>query len=106
MVHGVMGSRRAPRRLLAAVAGVLIGMAALNAAPVSALPAQAAACNQDVAFGLVEATSSGCLNQVVSGQWQTTDTISLIGVAITAVSGKTVVLVGADISFAAGPISV
>lgn len=106
MVNGVMRSRRSARRLLAAVAGVLIGVAAISPAPASALQARAAACSQDVAFGLIEATTSGCLNQVSAGQWQTTDTVSLNGVAITPVGGTSLVLTAPTSSSPGGQVSV
>jgi hypothetical protein len=110
MVNGLVGSRRPARRLVGAVAGLLIGLAGISAAPASAAPvrgtARVAACSQDVAFGLIDATTSGCLNQVAPDQWQTADTVTLNGVPITPLAGTTLLLTAPNSSSPGGRVSV
>jgi hypothetical protein len=94
--------------LLTAVAGVLIAVAASLPATASAAPvgARASACSQEVAFGLIDATTSGCLNQVSPSEWQTSDTVTLNGVPVTPVGGTTLVLTGPSAGLPGGRISV
>jgi hypothetical protein len=106
MVERAMGPRRLTLQLLAVVAGVLVGLAVMSPSTAAAAQSQAAACSQDVAFGLIEATTSGCLNEVSPGQWQTADTVSLNGVPVTPVSGTTLVLTGPTASSPGGQLSV
>jgi hypothetical protein len=86
---------------------MLIAVAAVSPAAASAAPtgARAAACTQDVTFGLIEATTSGCLNQVSAGQWQTTDTVSLNGVPLTPVAGTTLQLTAPTSTSPGGQVS-
>ncbi|MBV9605463.1 MAG: hypothetical protein JO027_10160, partial [Solirubrobacterales bacterium] len=102
----VMGPRRLALQLLAVVVGVVMGLASVGAQAASAAQAQPAACSQDVTFGLIEATTSGCLNQVAAGQWQTTDTVSLNGVPITPVAGTSLALTAPTASSPGGQLSV
>ena len=83
-------------------------MAASYPATASAAPveARASACSQEVAFGLIDATTSGCLNQVSASEWQTSDTVTLNGVPVTPVGGTTLVLTGPSTSLPGGRISV
>ena len=100
--------RRPARRLLTAVAGALIAVAASYPAAASAAPVQAraSACSQEVAFGLIDATTSGCLNEVSTSEWQTKDTVTLNGVPVTPVGGTTLAPTGPSTSLPGGRISV
>lgn len=108
MVGGRVVSRRPARRLITAVAGVLIALAASVPATASAAPvrARAAACSQEVAFGLIDATTSGCLDQVSPSEWQTSDTVTLNGVPVTPVGGTTLVLTAPSAGLPGGRVSV
>lgn len=106
MVERVLGQRLRALRLLAVVAGVSFGVAVIAPPAAPAAQARAAACSQDVTYGLIEATTAGCLNEVSAGHWQTTDTVSLNGVPVTPVSGTTLALTAPTPSSPGGQVSV
>jgi hypothetical protein len=67
-----------------------IGLIGATATPAAAAPrARAAACapGGNVAFGLWEITTSGCLNQVGTSEWKTADAVKLNGVPLTPAPG-------------------
>ena len=87
------------------VAGLIVGFspaAALAAGP----RAGVGSCSTNVAFGLVEATTTGCLQQVTADQWQATTTVNVNGVPITPIAGTTLVLTGPSTAPPGGRISV
>jgi hypothetical protein len=73
------------------VASILSAWAVVTPAPASAAStgqrARAAACRPDVTFGLIEAKTSGCLNEVSPGAWETTSTVDVNGVPLTPAPG-------------------
>jgi hypothetical protein len=71
-------------------------------APAAAAPpgATLAACTNNVSFGLISATTAGCLNETTPGHWVTSDTVNLNGIPLTPVSGTTLTL---DAPTAASP---
>src|SRR5206468_12525218 len=48
-------------------------------------------CKKQVAFGLVEATTSGCLTEVASNRWESTDTVNVNGLPLPVVPGTKLV---------------
>jgi hypothetical protein len=60
---------------------------------VSAAPARAqGTCEKRVAFGLVEATTAGCLTEVEPERWESTDTVTLNGLPLPMAPGTRLVL--------------
>lgn len=107
MVNGGVRPQWPVRRLFAFAAGLAIGLTAISPGISFAAFAQAAGpCSQDVTFGLIEATTTGCLEQVAPDQWRTSNTISLNGVSITPISGTTLNLTGPSQSLPGGQVSV
>jgi hypothetical protein len=86
------------------LATVVIGtpVAAARARPV----ARAAACTKTVAFELIEATTTGCLNEVSAGQWTSTDAVKLNGVPLVPVRGTQLALSAPTDSSPGGKLSV
>lgn len=84
--------------LLAVSVGAVFAFTALSPPAVAAAGvrqgATAAQCRTDVTFGLIEATTAGCLDEVSPGTWQTTDTVNLNGVPLTPAPGTELVLDG------------
>jgi hypothetical protein len=68
--------------------------------------ARAAACSQNVAFELIEATTTGCLNAVSAGHWTSTDMVKLNGVPLTPAPGTQLALIAPTKSAPGGKISV
>ena len=68
--------------------------------------ARIAACSQDVAFGLIDATTTGCLNQTSSGTWQTSDTVAINGVPFTPAPSTQLVPTAPSPGAAGGKLSV
>jgi hypothetical protein len=102
--------RRAASLLAAALAGsslALMGATTLVTPAAAAPPrATAAACTTHVEFGLIQAITSGCLDQVTPGRWETTDGVSLNGVPLTPAPGTKFVLVAPTSSAPGGQLSV
>jgi hypothetical protein len=74
---------------------------------VSAAPASAQdACEKRVAFGLVEATTAGCLTQSQPGRWESTDTVTVNGLALPVAPGTRLVLSGPSDAAPGGRLSV
>jgi hypothetical protein len=74
---------------------------------VSAAPAAAqGACEKRVAFGLVEATTDGCLTESEPGQWESTDTVTLNGLPLPVAPGTRLVLSGPSDRAPGGRLSV
>jgi hypothetical protein len=74
---------------------------------VSAAPAGAqGVCEKRVAFGLVEATTDGCLTQSEPEQWESTDTVTVNGLALPVVPGTRLVLSGPSERAPGGRLSV
>ena len=74
---------------------------------VSAAPASAQdACEKRVAFGLVEATTAGCLTQSQPGRWESTDTVTVNGLALPVAAGTRLVLSGPSDDAPGGRLSV
>ncbi len=70
-------------------------------------PAKAAqACEKEVAFQLIDATTSGCLTQTSPGVWTSTDTVSINGLSIPALPGTKLVLTGPTAASPGGQLSV
>jgi hypothetical protein len=51
-------------------------------------------CKKQVAFALIEATTQGCLTEVASNRWESTDTVNLNGLPLPVVPGTRLVLTG------------
>ena len=74
---------------------------------VSAAPASAqGVCEKRVAFGLVEATTGGCLTQSQPGRWESTDTVTVNGLALPVAAGTRLVLSGPSDDAPGGRLSV
>ena len=74
---------------------------------VSAGPAAAQGeCEKRVAFGLVEATTAGCLTQSEPGQWESTDTVTVNGLPLPVAPGTRLVLSGPSERAPGGRLSV
>ena len=74
---------------------------------VSAAPASAqGTCEKRVAFGLVEATTAGCLTQSQPGRWESTDTVTVNGLALPVAAGTRLVLSGPSDDAPGGRLSV
>lgn len=102
--------RRQVRLLLLFVAG-LISTLAVSApalgAPTAPPPlARAAACTQHVAFGLIDATTTGCLNETSPDTLQSSDTVKINGVPLSPVSGTQLVLTRPSAASPGGRLSV
>ena len=68
---------------------------AILIAGVTASPAIAqGTCEKRVAFGLVEATTGGCLTQAAPERWESTDTVTLNGLPLPVAPGTRLVLTG------------
>ncbi len=89
--------RRSTRLAVAVCGAVIIGLiqaGPLTASAAAARPrARAATCSTDVAAGLWQITSNGCLNQVAPGHWTTTDAVTLNGVPLVPAPGTSLDLV-------------
>ncbi len=96
--------------LLAFAAALTLGLVGLGPAAASAAVARrdagAAQCSTDVTFGLIEATTGGCLNQVSPGTWDTSDTVNLNGVPLTPAPGTAFVLTAPTAGSPGGRLSV
>ncbi len=68
--------------------------------------ARTAACSTNVAFGLIEATTTGCLSETSPGRWDTSDTVNVNGIALVPVPGTKVVLTAPDAGAPGGTLSV
>jgi hypothetical protein len=85
----------------------LVGLSPPAAAAAGVRPkARVAQCSPEVMFGLIDATSSGCLNQASPGKWVTSDTVNLNGIPLTPVPGTQLVLVAPTASSPGGTLSV
>ena len=74
---------------------------------VSAAPASAQdACEKRVAFGVVEATTAGCLTQSQPQRWESTDTVTVNGLALPVAPGTRLVLSGPSEDAPGGRLSV
>jgi hypothetical protein len=74
---------------------------------VSAAPAAAQGeCEKRVAFGLVEATTAGCLTQSEPGKWESTDTVTLNGLPLPVAPGTRLELSGPSERSPGGRLSV
>jgi hypothetical protein len=74
---------------------------------VSAAPASAQdTCEKRVAFELVEATTAGCLTQSQPGRWESTDTVTVNGLALPVAPGTRLVLSGPSDAAPGGRLSV
>ena len=60
---------------------------ALEELPPAALVAQGGPCEQRVAFGLVEATTAGCLTSVAPGRWESTSPVTVNGLPLAVAPG-------------------
>ena len=102
--------RPSASKLLAFCVSALLALVGLTPSPAAAAVARrgatAAQCTPTVTFGLIEATTSGCLDQVASGVWQTRDTVNLNGVALTPAPGTEFVLDAPTTSSPGGRLSV
>jgi hypothetical protein len=102
--------RRPVRLLVALLTGAVItltGPGSLVAPAAAASPRPAlAACTTNVSFGLINATTTGCLNEVVPGRWDTNDTVSLNGIPLTPAAGSKLVLVAPTTASPGGQLSV
>jgi hypothetical protein len=79
------------------IAVLLVGLALAPAASLAARApshrtAHAAACTQEVSFQLVDATTTGCLDEVSTGEWKSSDTVKLNGVPLIPAPGTQMVL--------------
>lgn len=68
--------------------------------------ARAAQCTPNVTFGLIEATTRGCLDEVSPGTWETVDTVDLNGVPLTPAPGTHLVLTAPTADLPGGRLSV
>jgi hypothetical protein len=88
--------RRLVGLLVASSTAVMIALTglALPVAPTAAASPRArlAACTNNVSFGLIQATTSGCLNETTAGHWETTASINLNGITLTPAPGSTLTL--------------
>ncbi|MCA1690455.1 MAG: hypothetical protein LC720_08545 [Actinobacteria bacterium] len=96
---GPVGSIKRALIICLVCGGVLLGTAAWSAAGdvsprTGPLTAHAAACVPAVQFGLIEATTTGCLLMVSSNQWESTDTVNLNGIPLLATGGTKLTLTG------------
>ncbi|MBV8956832.1 MAG: hypothetical protein JO179_22030 [Solirubrobacterales bacterium] len=101
--------RRFAPSFLAFVASILTAWALITPAPASAASggqAKAAACRTDVTFGLIEAKTTGCLNEVSPSAWETTDTVDVNGVPLTPAPGTQLRLDGPTKESPGGSLSV
>src|SRR4051794_7384816 len=51
-------------------------------------------CKKQVAFALIEATTTGCLTEVASDRWESTDTVNINGLPLPVIPGTKLVLSG------------
>ncbi len=106
--------KRCPRpvlsRLLAFSLGVLAALVGLSPSVAAAAGTRrqttVAQCSTDVTFALIEATTTGCLDQVSPGTWKTGDTVNLNGIPLTPVTGTQLVLTAPTASAPGGALSV
>jgi hypothetical protein len=101
--------RQQVRLLLLFVTGVISTLAVSApalAAPTGPPRARAAACTQHVAFGLIDATTNGCLNETSPDTWQSSDTVRVNGVPLSPASGTQLVLTGPSAASPGGRLSV
>jgi hypothetical protein len=106
-----VGPRARPARLLPAFLTVIaLWCVSVTSVvqPAAAAPRRAviAACTNNVAFQLIQATTAGCLNEVSPGQWETTDPVTLNGIALTPAPGTKLVLVAPTPAAPGGQLSV
>lgn len=74
---------------------------------VSAAPASAqGACEKRVAFGLVEATTAGCLTESEPQRWESTDAVTVNGLPLPVAPGTRLVLSGPSERAPGGRLSV
>ncbi|MBV8987856.1 MAG: fibronectin type III domain-containing protein [Solirubrobacterales bacterium] len=66
----------------------------------------AQACEKEVAFQLIDATTSGCLTQTSPGVWTSTDTVSINGLSIPSLPGTQLILTGPTAASPGGQLSV
>jgi hypothetical protein len=59
-----------------------------------------------VSFGLIEATTSGCLDEVSPGRWETVNTVTLNGIPLTPAPGTKLALVAPTQAAPGGQLSV
>jgi hypothetical protein len=105
--------QRSVRALVVCAAAWLVGCVAMT--PAAAFGAQGpppvgseapGPCSQDVTFALIQATTTGCLEQVSPEQWQTSDAIKLNGVPLVPVLGTKLILTGPSTASPGGQLSV
>jgi hypothetical protein len=71
---------------------MLIGSGPAATAAEGALTARADQCVKRVAFGLVEATTAGCVTSTAPGRWETGDAVTLNGLPLPVAPGTRLVL--------------
>ena len=109
---GVIPLRLPVRVLVAALTTVVIALSGVGnlVTPAAAAPAPraaAAACTDNVSFGLIRATTAGCLlDQTGPGKWETTSTVTVNGIPLTPTAGTTFVLQDATAAPPGGQLSV
>ena len=107
---GTNPRRRPVRSVVAALACVVIALTCVNSLVDSAAAASsratAAACSNNVSFGLIEATTSGCLDEVSPGRWETTNPVTLNGIPLTPAPGTKLALVAPTQGAPGGQLSV
>jgi hypothetical protein len=84
------------RRLVAPLLGVVLALTLVGpvVAPAAAAPPRAtlAACTNNVSFGLISASTTGCLDETSTGHWVTSDSISLNGIPLIPAPGTKLTL--------------
>jgi hypothetical protein len=102
--------RRSLHLLTAWLTGIVValtGMGSLVEEAAAAPPrAHLAACTNEVSFGLIDATTAGCLNEVTTGHWETSDTVNLNGIPLTPASGTKLALTAPTTASPGGQLSV
>jgi hypothetical protein len=63
-------------------------------------------CKKQVAFALIEATTTGCLTEVANDRWESTDTVNLNGLPLPVIPGTRLVLSGPTTANPGGSLAV
>jgi hypothetical protein len=106
--RGTVGT--AVRGLLAMAVAALVALFAVSPSLASAAStrtlAASAQCSSHVAFQLIDVTTSGCLEEVSAGRWETSNTVSLNGVSLTPAAGTRLVVEAPTATSPGGRLSV
>lgn len=81
-----------PVAIMAVVFVAMTSAGTLVSAAAAAQRVSALGCTNNVTFGLIQATTAGCLNETSTGHWVTSDTVNLNGIPLIPVPGTTLSL--------------